>query len=212
MANGKFTTADEVQDTLRLAIGYIGSSERADRHEHVSRIQAILDEAKAANARVIAAARKLIDMRHEETTRDHEIISAIDALDAAIRDIPADAGEAVLTAAARDVLAERRRQVEAEWWTPDHDDEHTSACLAVAAACYSLFAAADSSDSVDSWLQEWRATAAKLWPFDKEWLKTTEPRRDLAKAGALILAEIERLDRAEAREHGAQGGKGGDRG
>ncbi|AOJ07623.1 hypothetical protein [Burkholderia mayonis] len=102
-----------------------------------------------------------------------------------------------LTAAARDVLDERRRQVETEWWTPEHDDQHTSACLAVAAACYGLFAAASSSDSADSWLQEWRAVAKNLWPFDEEWLKTTEPRRDLVKAGALIQAEIERLDRAD---------------
>ena len=39
----------------------------------------------------------------------------------------------VLTAAARDVLAERRRQVEAEGWTPQHDDSHGSRGLAAAA-------------------------------------------------------------------------------
>ncbi|WP_244139134.1 hypothetical protein [Burkholderia gladioli] len=42
---------DDVQDTLKLAIGYIGSSERADRHEHVARIQAILVGAAPAEAR-----------------------------------------------------------------------------------------------------------------------------------------------------------------
>ncbi|WP_186019693.1 hypothetical protein [Burkholderia gladioli] len=190
---------DDVQDTLKLAIGYIGSSERADRHEHIARIQAILAGAAPADAQgrqkfdmraalstaklrieqrsdderdgeywsaaqsilavmkllddmpeffaeaaaapadarepvgrfdksinqirwrdglvnadfadrqpfythpvntpadagVLSAARNLIDLRHEETTRDHEIVAAIDALDAAIRDVPADAGEAV---------------------------------------------------------------------------------------------------------------------
>jgi hypothetical protein len=35
-----------------------------------------------------------------------------------------------------------------------------------------------------------------LWPWDDEWFKLTDPRRDLIKAAALIIAEIERLDRA----------------
>lgn len=104
-----------------------------------------------------------------------------------------------MTRAVRDVLAERARQVSAEGWTPEHDDEHTSAALAVAGACYALFAAAAISDSADAWLQEWRETARHLWPYDAEWLKTTTPRRDLEKASSMIIAEMERLDRAESR-------------
>lgn len=112
-----------------------------------------------------------------------------------------------MTDAARDVLAERYRQVTAEGWTPAHDDEHTGCSLAVAAACYALFAAADNSDSADAWIQEWRKTARCLWPYDKEWQKTTTPRRDLVKAGALILAEIERLDRHAAIERSEREGE-----
>lgn len=37
-----------------------------------------------------------------------------------------------------DVQAERRRQVEAEGWTPEHDDEHSHGQIARAAACYAL--------------------------------------------------------------------------
>ncbi|MCT5529908.1 hypothetical protein LZL70_30340, partial [Pseudomonas aeruginosa] len=37
-----------------------------------------------------------------------------------------------------DVQAERRRQVEAEGWTPEHDDEHSHGQMARAAACYAL--------------------------------------------------------------------------
>src|SRR5690606_39870520 len=48
------------------------------------------------------------------------------------------------TGAARDVLAERRRQIEAEGWTPEHDDEHSTQELAFAAACY---ATADEGDA-----------------------------------------------------------------
>ena len=34
------------------------------------------------------------------------------------------------------------------------------------------------------------------WPWDPAWWKPIDPRCDLVKAGALILAEIERIDRA----------------
>lgn len=89
------------------------------------------------------------------------------------------------TYAARDVLAERRRQVEAEGWSPDHDDEHDGGELAAAAGCYAHKAAG------------WNYYSARdRWPWAMEWWKPSTPRRDLVKAGALILAEIERLDRA----------------
>jgi hypothetical protein len=43
-----------------------------------------------------------------------------------------------LTKASQDVLAERQRQVSAEGWTPDHDDEHRDGAMAIAAACYAM--------------------------------------------------------------------------
>lgn len=91
-----------------------------------------------------------------------------------------------LTKAAADVLAERRRQIEAEGWTPEHDDEHSDGSLARAAVCYALSGA-----------QFDRPSLSVLWPksWSSGWLKPTNARRDLVKAAALILAEIERLDR-----------------
>ncbi|KVX33434.1 hypothetical protein WT32_02500 [Burkholderia anthina] len=85
------------------------------------------------------------------------------------------------TQAVRDVIAERRRQVDQEGWTPQHDDEHANGELATAAGAYALF-----NDS---------APAPFFWPWDASWWKPTGRRRNLVKAGALILAEIERLDR-----------------
>ena len=41
------------------------------------------------------------------------------------------------------------------------------------------------------------------WPWSHDWWKPTNPRRDLVKAGALILAEIERLDRMAEKAGGA---------
>lgn len=93
------------------------------------------------------------------------------------------------TQAAADVLAERRRQIEQEGWTPAHDDEYLMrGSLARAASCYAL-----SSLGL-------KVAVPGGWPWASEWWKPTTPRRDLVKAGALILAEIERLDRHAAKQ------------
>lgn len=81
-----------------------------------------------------------------------------------------------------DVQAERRRQVEAEGWTPEHDDLYCAAELPRAAAAYILNGANDE--------------APAIWPFSAKWWKPRDARSNYVRAGALILAEIERLDRA----------------
>ncbi|MGX8981755.1 hypothetical protein ACWWD0_14630 [Pseudomonas aeruginosa] len=95
-----------------------------------------------------------------------------------------------------DVLAERRRQVEAEGWTPEHDDEHSHGQMARAAACYALAGSSAPNDGTAALL------VSLAWPWDQQWWKPTSARRDLVKACALALAEIERLDRATATQGG----------
>lgn len=104
-----------------------------------------------------------------------------------IADLESRTVTATATAAAADVLAERKRQVTADGWTPGHDDEYEHGELADAAGCYAL-----SSELFDC-----AGEPPRPWPWPDEWWKPTNRRRDLVKAGALILAEIERLDRAD---------------
>lgn len=94
------------------------------------------------------------------------------------------------TAAARDVLAERQRQVKVEQYEPDADDNYEQCELAYAAAAYAI--TPGQIPPLDLW--------AGLWPWSIEVFKPTDQRRNLVKAGALILAEIERLDRAAQRK------------
>lgn len=102
------------------------------------------------------------------------------------------------TAASRDVLAERARQVSVEGWTPQHDDEHDSGDLAAAASAYALYTADElSPHSQGDWA--FGFGPPEMWPFHLAWWKPEDPRRALVKAGALILAEIERIDRAGAQ-------------
>ncbi|EOD8929181.1 hypothetical protein N1E27_23140 [Pseudomonas aeruginosa] len=89
-----------------------------------------------------------------------------------------------------DVQAERRRQITAEGWTPEHDDEHSHGQMARAAGCYALAGSSAPNDGTAALL------VSLAWPWDQQWWKPTSARRDLVKACALALAEIERLDRA----------------
>lgn len=100
--------------------------------------------------------------------------------------------DAALSQAARDVLAERQRQISAEGWTPEHDDEqHLPGEMALAAASY---VCADENDAPPA-----------IWPWALNWWKPRDRRRNLTKAGALILAEMERIDRAARKQGGANG-------
>lgn len=92
--------------------------------------------------------------------------------------------------AMRDIFAERCRQIEKEGFDEDHDDSHCDGDLAQAAACYAL-------------PPNWRRSTdlggptepLHFWPWGDEWWKPGDRRRELVKAGALIAAEIERIDR-----------------
>jgi hypothetical protein len=86
-----------------------------------------------------------------------------------------------------DIAAERQRQMVREGWTPAHDDEHTESDLASAALCYVYVSIFDPGDF-----------PLRYWPWDRKWWKPSDARRNLVKAGALIAAEIDRLDRASA--------------
>ena len=99
-----------------------------------------------------------------------------------------------------DVAAERRRQVEVEGWTPEHDDEHEDGDLAKAASCYAWFAGL-----WDQARQNPSPGAPVRWPWDEAWWKPKDRRCDLVRAAALIVAEIERLDRATPAEEGERG-------
>lgn len=89
-----------------------------------------------------------------------------------------------------EIWNERCRQVCPEGYDAAHDDAHTRGEIALMAASYAALAGRSS------------VAAIYAWPWDEAMPKslTSEPRRQLIIAGALILAEIERIDRAAIRE------------
>ena len=103
--------------------------------------------------------------------------------------------------AINDVLAERKRQMVRKGWSMEHDDAHDEGELARAAACYALNASCvDVAREVGA-LEADRGDEPSLyfvrryWPWEQQWWKPSTRRRDLVKAAALLIAEIERLDR-----------------
>jgi hypothetical protein len=89
------------------------------------------------------------------------------------------------TKALSDVVAERQRQQEQEGYSQEHDDEHNDGVLARAAASYAagggLFKVVNN-------------TPLQVWPYQWDY-KPKGERQRLVVAAALLLAEIERIDR-----------------
>jgi hypothetical protein len=154
-----------------------------------------------AQAEQVAAVRaayeqsaQVIDKLAEQT----DLTYKAGILKAAARDIRAlatkEAAAPVPSQATLDVLAERRRQVEAEGWTPEHDDKYREGELRDAALCYLRWNVITKA-----------GIAPGAWPWDEKWWKPADDRRNLVKAAALIIADIERLDRTPSTSEASKG-------
>lgn len=117
-----------------------------------------------------------------------------------------------LTGALNDVAAERWRQRApkhqgGEGWTDAHDDAYKSSSMAAAAACYAYYGSLDDKYRAYEHNRHLHrgpgilSVLSHMWPrsWTAAWWKPKDRRRDLVRAAALLLAEIERLDRAEIK-------------
>lgn len=80
-----------------------------------------------------------------------------------------------------DIIAERQRQQSEEGFSTEQDDTYVGCQLAAAAICY-----IEPMEAMSYWPADWHDDS----------FKPTNERRNLVKAAALIIAEIERIDRA----------------
>lgn len=90
------------------------------------------------------------------------------------------------------IAEERQRQIDVEGWTKEHDAQYKDGELAKVAICY--------ADPVPHYrvinrLTQVRVPNFNFWPktWGLGWFKPTNRIRNLVKAGALIAAEIDRL-------------------
>lgn len=106
----------------------------------------------------------------------------------------------------RVIMEERWRQVKVHCWSDKRDDTYVNDELAYAAACYAL-----PRESRIKLLNQGNETIylrEMLWPWAEQWWKPDESNKgsvdgrieELAKAGALIAAELDRLLRIVDKE------------
>lgn len=94
------------------------------------------------------------------------------------------------------IALERLRQIEAEGWTPEHDAMHDKGELAEAAAYYAITPGQRAwLDNSELFISANNGLGTSMWPWRPEWFKPSPNDRvkELTKAGALIAAEIDRL-------------------
>ena len=99
------------------------------------------------------------------------------------------------------VTEERQRQISQEGYSVEHDDRHAGGQIAQAAACYTEHAALQSGvlDSTGGRVDH-KGEIPPNWPWHKSYWKPRDRIRNLVKACALNIAEIERLQRLEQKE------------
>ncbi|EGQ6361117.1 ead/Ea22-like family protein [Escherichia coli] len=146
-------------------------------------VLALLDELETAEKRndeLETYSKTTLEFREAALSENRHLKLELEIAEKRIAELEARA----FNPAILDVIAERQRQQSVEGWTPEHDNAYQNSELADAAACYAIHAH-----------NQGFSTPAH-WPWSPDWWKQSGARRDLVKAGALILAEIERIDRA----------------
>jgi hypothetical protein len=90
------------------------------------------------------------------------------------------------------IAEERHRQITVKRWSPEHDEAHDNGEIAMAAQAY-IDGARKASHGIE---MPYMMSPPAAWPWDWTWWKPSKrPIRNLVKAGALIAAEIDRLQR-----------------
>jgi len=98
-----------------------------------------------------------------------------------------------------ELIAEKARtNREHKGYTAEHDDVHDKGELIIAAECY--LGHAGCQVHFPSGVDFIGAAPPAAWPFEpSSWKPSDDPIRNLVHAGALIVAEIDRLRRLEGR-------------
>lgn len=138
------------------------------------------------NLRQTIAANRRKERLREGTVREQVQTKVVDtvASGSAITNSPMKTGIQIIT-------EERARQISKEGWSALHDSEHIKGELSAAGASYAMAASVQIKLRRDTMAD---ITPPSQWPWDAEWWKLSDdPVRTLAKAGALIAAEIDRL-------------------
>ncbi|MFW1838616.1 hypothetical protein ACG9XS_08595 [Acinetobacter gyllenbergii] len=105
-----------------------------------------------------------------------------------------------LSKAINDVLAERERQINVKGYSNDLDDLYEQNQLPRAASGYVDHVVGRSWVFYDYGPEAYQDDdVPEFWPWADDFWNPKSPRDDLVRATAILIAEIERLDRKEAK-------------
>jgi hypothetical protein len=135
--------------------------------------------------------------RYEKVAHAIKVASRVDELESKLTAISKSVlltpGE---TEGTQIIALERRRQITEEKWTAEHDDQHRHGELALAAGAY----------VTQALYGVYQAEPPHTWPWAKEWWKPSPNAiRNITKAGALVVAELDRLLRHADGSNGTPG-------
>lgn len=91
----------------------------------------------------------------------------------------------IISNAVLSVLQEREKQMNIKGYDVHNDDAYRHGELSLAASCYALDSGVKSGN------------VPVNWPFEDRYWRASTRRRNLVKAAALIIAELESLDRKQ---------------
>lgn len=162
----------------------------------------LLERAKKGDAAALADIRAMLHNLHLymhllslDPTKEYEMVTLRELEGANLLDeIRCNPGPT--TPVTEEIAKERYRQIYEEGFNFPNDDEQVRGQLAAAASCYARRAAKRNDYNVSI-----EGTPIE-WPWSDKWWKPKDARSNLIRAAALIVAEIERLDRKAKREMG----------
>ncbi|MEL7600604.1 MAG: hypothetical protein AAGU18_10980 [Proteiniphilum sp.] len=164
-------------------------------HVELSSIQIseLKEEIIARDSIINAQQKQILELTGDLSERDCQIHSMqIELDDSKIKTVPQKKTGAYL------IAEERERQIEALGCTPEYDQSYTKSELAKAAACYAIPEALRNRPGRKR-IEKNGQYVPNDWPFSTEYWKPSPDNRirELQKAGALIAADIDRLQYSE---------------
>ncbi|EPX3567581.1 hypothetical protein ACWY5J_003800 [Pseudomonas aeruginosa] len=180
--------SDGDREEVQRALGMLAAAPTQAQHSVPEKVRTLLSRAQCEIEHLAECLENVCEDEEDFDVREDVADGRVVAAD--IAHMLAAAPDKEVPQAWLDVQAERRRQVEAEGWTPEHDDQHADGQMAVAAGYYALACGFPHERDIAL------GHVPQYWPWDARWWKPKDARSNLVRSCALALAEIERLDRA----------------
>lgn len=155
----------------------------------LKRLRTIQETQRSFSVETVEMLLTSLDSAIHTAAVDHEAACSLASENENLKFLIHASGTQTLTIAATDVLTERQRQQSVKGFSTRQDDTYICGELAAAAISY-----IEPMEAADYWPADWHDDS----------FRPSDYRRNMVKAAALLIAEIERIDRQYLQEEAAQ--------